>query len=63
MFEAISAFIESNMLLVSISVFAITVAFIARSIFSNQDEAESQEFTDAEYFMDDNDVFVPPNDV
>ena len=62
MIAAVSAFVESNLLLISVSIFALTIAFISRSIFTKQKETTHEEFMDVEYLMDDHSVFTPPND-
>lgn len=62
MIEALNSFLADNMLWVSLVVLIATVVLIARSIFSTRRKAEREEFIDAEYLMEDDDAFVPPND-
>lgn len=61
MIEAIITLFETNMLWASAGVFVVTVALIIRSIFTRLKAAEQEDFIDVEYLMEDNDVFMPPN--
>lgn len=63
MIETITTFLESNMLWASVGLFVATVVGVARGIFTRHKNTEGEDFIDVEYLMDDNDVFVSPNDV